>query len=139
MELEGNTYTDLEVTGMRRTIADRLLESKNTIPHYYMTASVEMDNLMDLRSQLNDVSDVRVSVNDMLVKAIGLACVEVPETNSHWLGDSIRQFDNVDVSVAVATDTGLITPIVTNANNRTLGSIAQRTQELITKAREGTL
>jgi pyruvate dehydrogenase E2 component (dihydrolipoamide acetyltransferase) len=122
-----NPFLDIPLTNMRKTIASRLLESKQTIPHYYMTASVEVDGLLKFREDLNEVAKTRLSVNDFLIKAIGLACKDVPETNSHWMGDSIRQFENVDVSMAVATENGLITPIVKNADSASLGKIAEST------------
>jgi pyruvate dehydrogenase E2 component (dihydrolipoamide acetyltransferase) len=75
---------------MRKTIASRLLESKQTIPHYYMTVGVNMGKLLKLRAKMNEISKVRLSVNDLLVKAIGLSCEDNPETNSHWYGDYIR-------------------------------------------------
>ena len=75
---------------MRRVIAERLLESKNTIPHYYMSTSCNMGRLLKLRADMNKISSLRISVNDMLIKAMGLACKAVPETNSHWYGDYIR-------------------------------------------------
>jgi len=98
-----------------------------------------MDKLLKLRAKLNKISKVKLSVNDLLVKAMGLSCIDNPETNSHWHDDFIRQFSNVDVSVAVATDTGLITPIVHNANNKTLSQISTDTKALIEKARDGKL
>ncbi len=98
-----------------------------------------MDELMALRADLNEVSELRVSVNDMLIKAMGIAGVEVPEANSHWGGDVIRKYDDVDVSVAVSTPAGLITPIVKSVNKRTLGAIAAEAKVLAGKAREGTL
>lgn len=89
-----------------------------------MSTDVNMGKLLKLRAQINEMAPVRISVNDLVIKAMGLASVDVPDTNSHWLGDKIRQFENVDVSVAVATESGLITPIVTNANNKSISQIA---------------
>lgn len=85
-------FTDIPLTSMRKVIANRLLESKNTIPHYYLTVSIEMDELLAVRSELNKEEGVKVSVNDMLVKAAALSCTKVKEVNSQWRGDSIRQF-----------------------------------------------
>jgi len=104
-----------------------------------MSTSVDMGELLHVRSKLNEVSDLRISVNDMLIKAIGLANIDVPEANSQFLGDKIRKYDNVDVSVAVATESGLITPIVTDVTNKSLTTIASNTKDLITKARESKL
>ncbi len=104
-----------------------------------MTVAVQMDKLLKMRAKMNDIGKVRISVNDLLVKAIGLSCEEVPETNSHWYGDYIRQFTNVDVSVAVAMEEGLITPIVTDVTNKSLSRISKDTKALIEKARDGKL
>lgn len=101
---------------MRRTIAKRLTESKNTIPHYYLTRAINMDNVLQLRKELNSISDSKISVNDFIIKAASLACLKVPECNSAWMGDTIRQYNVVDMCVAVATPTGLMTPIVVDAH-----------------------
>ena len=101
---------------MRRTIAKRLTESKNTIPHYYLTRAINMDNVLALRKELNSISDSKISVNDFIIKAASLACLKVPECNSAWMGDTIRQYNVVDMCVAVATPTGLMTPIVVDAH-----------------------
>ena len=101
---------------MRRTIAKRLSESKNTIPHYYLTRAINMDNVLALRKELNAISDSKISVNDFIIKAASLACLKVPECNSAWMGDTIRQYNVVDMCVAVATPTGLMTPIVVDAH-----------------------
>lgn len=86
--------------------------SKQNIPHYYVTVAVSVDNLLKLRSKLNNVSKSKISVNDMVIKAASLACVRVPETNSSWMGDVIRKFRNVNMSVAVQTDFGLMAPVI---------------------------
>ena len=103
---------------MRKTIAKRLLESKNSIPHYYLTRTINMNNITALRKQLNAISDTKISVNDFIIKAASLACMKVPECNSSWQGDFIRQYNVVDMSVAVATPNGLITPIVTDSHSK---------------------
>lgn len=101
-----------------------------------MTIACNMGSFLKLRKAINNLSKIRISVNDMLVKAIGLTNIDIPEGNQQWNGKTIRQFKDVDVSVAVATEQGLITPIVTKANEKTLTQIATKTKELITKARE---
>lgn len=115
---EFGEYTDLDLTNMRKTIAKRLLESKNSIPHYYLTRTINMNNITALRKQLNAISDTKISVNDFIIKAASLACMKVPECNSSWQGDFIRQYNVVDMSVAVATPNGLITPIVTDSHSK---------------------
>ena len=103
---------------MRKTIAARLSESKNTIPHYYLTRTVRMDEINKLRAALNEISDQRISVNDFIIKAASLACIKVPEANSAWMGDTIRQYNVVDMSVAVATPNGLLTPIIFDSHTK---------------------
>lgn len=105
-------FEDIKISGMRKVIAARLAESKQTLPHYYETMDIRMGNLMALRSQINSGSENKISINDMIIKAVSLACKDVPEVNSHWMGDFIRRFEDVDVSFAVAIEDGLITPIV---------------------------
>merc|ERR1712235_63953 len=99
--LGAGDFTDLDLTDMRKTIASRLCESKNSIPHYYLTRTIRTDAINELRGQLNQISDVKISVNDFIIKAASLACLKVPEANSAWMGDTIRQYNVVDMSVAV--------------------------------------
>ena len=134
-------YTDIPLTGMRKTIAARLSESKQTAPHYYLTVSVKMDKVLKLREALNAKADGRykLSVNDFVVKAAAQALVEVPEANSAWYGDFIRQNHNADISIAVATPSGLMTPIVKTVQAKGLSSISNQTKELAKRARDGKL
>lgn len=132
-------YTDVSVSQMRKVIAKRLSESKDTIPHYYVTVECEVDKLLALRSKLNAHSTSKISVNDMIIKAASLASVQVPCTNSSWQGDFIREYKNVDMSVAVSTPKGLITPIIKNANVKGLQAIATEMKDLATRARENKL
>lgn len=134
-----NPYVDIPLTNMRKVIATRLLESKTTIPHYYLTLSITMDQLLQLRGELNKEAKVKISVNDLIIKAASLACRDVPEANSQWHKDFIRKFKHCDVSMAVATDNGLITPIVFSAETLGLSEIAAKTKELAVKARENKL
>ncbi len=127
---------------MRKTIAARLTESKNTIPHYYIQASVEMDKANALRNELNlneKENGVKISVNDIIVKAMALALRDLPNVNSQWHGNTVRKFKYADVSVAVATEGGLITPIVFRADTLGLLDIARRTKDIAKRAREGKL
>ncbi|CAG9773862.1 unnamed protein product [Ceutorhynchus assimilis] len=135
-------FTDIPVSGMRKTIAKRLLESKQQIPHYYLTQEVNVDALLKVRSKFNkklEKSGLKLSVNDFVIKATAVASQKVPEANSHWLDSVIRQYKNVDVSVAVSTDKGLITPIIWEANSKGVIQISKAVKELAAKARDGKL
>jgi len=137
----GATYTDLDLSNMRRTIAKRLTESKQNIPHYYLSVDVQMDEVLALRQELNSSSggSFKLSVNDFVIKASALSLAKVPECNSQWMETFIRQFNNVDVSVAVSTDGGLITPIVFNADQKGLSAINKDVSTLAEKARNKTI
>lgn len=134
-------YTDIALTGMRKTIAARLAESKQNSPHYYLTVSINMDKTLKLREALNLAADGRykLSVNDFIVKATAQALKEVPEANSAWYGEFIRQNHNADICIAVATPNGLITPIIKSAQSIGLSTISNRSKKLAKKAREGKL
>ncbi|KAI5479796.1 hypothetical protein MNV49_002608 [Pseudohyphozyma bogoriensis] len=147
-------YTDVPVSNMRRTIASRLTESKNGAPHYYLTAEINMDRVSKLREVFNSAAKlaegaggvkdgvkggVKLSFNDFIVKASSLALQDVPEVNSGWHGDFVRQYHKADISVAVATPTGLITPIVTDVGAKGLATISAETKALAAKARDGKL
>ncbi|KAK8119764.1 uncharacterized protein PG998_004390 [Apiospora kogelbergensis] len=135
------SYEDIPLTNMRKTIAKRLQESTQNNPHFFVTSKLSVSKLLKLREALNAGSDgkFKISVNDFLIKAIAVASKKVPAANSSWQGDFIRQFNSVDVSVAVATPNGLITPIVTGADARGLESISTKVKELAKKARDGKL
>ncbi|CAH0025483.1 unnamed protein product [Clonostachys rhizophaga] len=134
-------YEDVPISGMRKVIASRLQESVQTNPHFFVTSSLSVTKLLKLRQALNASAEgqYKLSVNDFLIKAIAAASKKVPTVNSSWRGESIRQFSNVDVSVAVSTPTGLITPIVTGVEGRGLESISSKVKELAKKARDGKL
>eukprot|EP00124_Ichthyophonus_hoferi_P003269 Ihof_evm3s275 gene=Ihof_evmTU3s275 len=131
------SYVDTELTNMRKIIASRLLESKTTIPHYYLTSEIHIDNLMALRAQLNTSKEYKLSVNDFIIKASALACKAVPDCNSSWMEAEgcIRQYEHVDVSVAVSTPAGLITPIVFAAENKGLVAISNSVKDLASRAK----
>lgn len=136
------TFTDIPLTNIRQVIARRLLQSKQTIPHYYLSVDVKMDRILRLRKDLNEILNkdgIKLSVNDFVVKAAAIACRRVPEVNSSWQDTFIRQYNTVDVSVAVSTDSGLITPIIFNADSKGLTYISSDTKTLAAKAREGKL
>ena len=132
------SYTDTPLSNVRKIIAQRLVESKQTVPHFYLTVDVRMDAILALRSRLNKITNTspKISVNDFVVKASALALRKVPAVNSSWNGDSIRAYNYVDVCIAVATDGGLITPIVADADARGVGDIARMSQDLAARARD---
>lgn len=136
------TFTDIPISNIRKVIAQRLMQSKQTIPHYYLSVDVNMDQVLELRKELNaevKAQNIKLSVNDFIIKASALACLKVPECNSSWLDTVIRQNHVVDVSVAVSTASGLITPIVFNAHTKGLVAISSDVSALAAKAREGKL
>lgn len=128
-------YTDIPNSQMRNVIARRLAESKFTAPHFYLKMEVNMDNAISARTQLNEVSTVKVSFNDFIVKAVALALRQHPAVNASWMGDKIRRYQHVHIGVAVAIEDGLIVPVVRFADNKTLPQIAVETKELATKAK----
>lgn len=136
------TFTDIPISNIRKVIAQRLMQSKQTIPHYYLSVDVNMDQVLELRKELNaevKAQNIKLSVNDFIIKASALACLKVPECNSSWMETVIRQNHVVDVSVAVSTPNGLITPIVFNSHIKGLAAISSDVSSLAAKAREGKL
>ncbi|MBO9521421.1 MAG: 2-oxo acid dehydrogenase subunit E2 [Nocardioidaceae bacterium] len=130
------SFTDEPNSRMRQAIARRLTESKQTVPHFYVRGSARVDALLALRQQLNEGAASKVSVNDLLVKAIAQAHAEVPAMNVQWNEDSIRHFENVDVAVAVATDGGLVTPVVRGVDGLSVSRVAAATADLIARAKD---
>lgn len=131
-----------KLSGMRKTIAKRLTQSMQQAPHIYLTVDIRLDKLLALRAELNEVlakDGVKLSVNDLLVKALGKALIAVPECNVAFAGNELIKYSRADVSVAVSIPGGLITPIVSDANGRSLSSIAQATADLAKRAKEGKL
>jgi len=128
-----------ELTGMRRAIARRLTESKTTVPHFYVTAHCRVDRLLELRAQVNDAAERKVSVNDFVLKAVAGALVDVPAANAIWGGDHILRFTGVDLAVAVAVDGGLLTPVVRGLDRLTLVEVSAAVAELAERARAGRL
>ena len=128
-------YTDIPNSQMRNVIAKRLGESKFTAPHFYLTMEITMDNAMTSRAQLNEVSPVKISFNDLVVKACALALRQHPAVNSSWMGDKIRRYQHVHIGIAVAIEDGLIVPVVRFADQKTLAQIAAESKELSGKAR----
>ncbi len=126
---------------MRRVIAERMTESKATVPHFYLTVDCEIDELLKVRSEINKrIETARISVNDIVIRACALALREVPAANVSWAGEgSMTRHGTVDISVAVAIPGGLVTPIVRNADARGLVEIAAEMKALAARAREGKL
>ncbi|OAY53174.1 dihydrolipoyllysine-residue acetyltransferase component 2 of pyruvate dehydrogenase complex, mitochondrial [Manihot esculenta] len=136
-------YVDIPHSQIRKVTASRLLLSKQTIPHYYLTVDTCVDKLMDLRSQLNSLQEAsggkRISVNDLVIKAAALALRKVPQCNSSWTDNYIRQYSNVNINVAVQTENGLYVPVVRDADKKGLSKIAEEVKRLAQKAKENSL
>ncbi len=138
----GIPFEDVKLSTMRKVIARRLTESKQQVPHIYLTVDVRLDALLKLRGELNDAlaaRGVKLSVNDLLIKALGVALMQVPACNVSFAGDVMRHYKRADVSVAVSIPGGLITPIVTDVSAKGLAQIANEMSELAGRAREGKL
>jgi len=132
-------YTEVPHSGMRRTIARRLTESKSTIPHFYLSVDCRMDRLMSLRSEINTAMPRKISVNDFIVRAVAVALREVPQANVGWTENAMRQYTQADIAIAVSTDFGLITPIVRAADRKSLSMISQEIADLAERARASQL
>ncbi len=128
-------YTDTPLSQMRRIIAQKLAGSKFSAPHFYLTMSVTMDKAIDARKAINDMSPVKVSFNDMVIKAVAMALRRHPEVNSSWMGDFIRQNHHIHIGTAVSVDEGLIVPVIKFADQKSLSQIADDAKTLIEKAR----
>lgn len=135
---EGREFEEVKLDGMRRTVAARLTEAKQTIPHFYLRRSVQLDALMKFRAQLNaqlEERGVKLSVNDFIIKACAMALQKVPEANSVWAGDRILRLKPSDVAVAVAIEGGLFTPVIKDADVKSLSAISTEMKDLATRAR----
>jgi pyruvate dehydrogenase E2 component (dihydrolipoamide acetyltransferase) len=140
LTLAGNPpYTEKPHSSMRRVIARRLAESKQTVPHFYLTVDCTIDELLKIRKELNAKTETRISVNDFVIRAAALALGQVPAANASWSDDAILLWERVDIAVAVALDDGLITPIVKGADQKGLAQIAKETKDLAERARAGKL
>ncbi len=133
-------------SNVRKVIAERLLASKQHVPHFYLNSEIRMDKLMEFREELNQNANIvedkpiyKVSVNDLMIKAIALALKKVPAANSSWDDEAIILYNNIDISVAVAVEDGLITPIIRNADQKSVIDISSEMKSLIKKARDGKL
>ncbi len=131
----GEEYQDFPVSQMRRIIAQRLSESKFSAPHFYLRMTITMDKAIEARKYINNVSPVKVSFNDLIIKAAAMALQKHPEVNSSWRGDSVRRYNHIHIGTAVAIDDGLIVPVIRFANQKSLSQISADASELIDKAR----
>jgi pyruvate dehydrogenase E2 component (dihydrolipoamide acetyltransferase) len=129
-------YDEVTVSQMRKTIARRLSESKNTAPHFYLTMEIDMDNTVSARESINAVTGSKISYNDIIIKAAGVALRHHPKVNSSWLGDTIRYNKHVHIGVAVAVEEGLLVPVVRFADSKTLREINAEVKVYSQKAKE---
>ncbi len=135
---EGRAFEEVKLDGMRKTVAARLSEAKQTIPHFYLRRSVQLDALMKFRAQLNaqlEGRGVKLSVNDFIIKACALALQKVPDANAVWAGDRILRLKPSDVAVAVAVEGGLFTPVLKDAHLKTLSALSAEMKDLAARAR----
>jgi pyruvate dehydrogenase E2 component (dihydrolipoamide acetyltransferase) len=133
-------YRDVKLTGMRKVIAQRLTESKTTVPHFYLTVDCEIDDLLTLRQHMNAGKvPSKLSVNDFIIRACALSLMDVPEANASWQETALRYYDSADVSVAVAIDGGLVTPVIRRAHLKSVRHISEEMKALAETARAGKL
>ncbi|GAA4558881.1 2-oxo acid dehydrogenase subunit E2 [Planotetraspora kaengkrachanensis] len=132
-------FTEIPHSRIRRAVASRLTESKQTTPHFYLRGTARVDRLLRLREELNDGAPVRVSLNDLVIKAVAGAHLLVPAMNVVWAPDAVRSFSSVDVSVAIATERGLVTPVLRSVERMTVSSVASAVKDFAERARAGRL
>jgi pyruvate dehydrogenase E2 component (dihydrolipoamide acetyltransferase) len=132
-------YQTAPNSSVRKVIAKRLTESKQTVPHFYLTVDCEIDELLSLRKSVNEVSGTKVSVNDCVIRAVALALKKIPAANASWTDEAILLYKDIDVSVAVATPNGLITPIIKKADTKMLVQISAEMKDLAARAKDGKL
>jgi len=134
-----STYSTIPHTSMRKAIARRLTESKSTVPHFYLNADCAVDELLALRKKINESSQVKISVNDMVVRAVAAAFEDVPDANVVWGPDAMIKYESVDISIAVSTEGGLLTPVIRGVEKRSLSNIARTITDLAERSRAGKL
>ena len=132
-------FEDIKISQMRKTIANRLSESKFTSPHFYLNTTVDMDRAIAARKLMNEASPSKISFNDLIIKAVALSLSNHPDVNTSWLGDSIRYNKHINIGVAVAVPDGLVVPVVRNADKKNLSSIASEVKTLGQQAKDKTL
>ena len=136
---EGREYEEVKLDGMRKTIAARLTEAKQTIPHFYLRRDIQLDALLKFRSQLNkqlESRGVKLSVNDFIIKACAIALQQVPDANAVWAGDRTLKLKPSDVAVAVAIEGGLFTPVLKDADQKSLSTLSAQMKDLAARARD---
>ena len=139
LAIPSGSFTDIPHSGMRKAIARRLTESKTTVPHFYLSAPVLADDMLNFRAKYNEWAPKKVSVTDLILKTVAASLEDVPNANVIWTDSALRQFSDVDISIAVATDNGLITPVVRGINHLSLAQLNITTSDLIDRARIGRL
>jgi len=135
----GAAFADVPHTGMRRAIARRLTESVTTVPHFFLEAECVVDEVLELRARINERSDVKISVNDFVLKAVAAAMLDVPDANAIWTDEATRRFTGVDIGVAVSIPGGLVTPVVRGVEGLSLSGISRTVRDLAERARAGRL
>lgn len=136
---EGRKFQEIKLDGMRKIIASRLTEAKQTVPHFYLRRDIELDTLLKFRTQLNktlELRDIKLSVNDFIIKACALALQQIPEANAVWAGDRVLQMTASDVAVAVAIKGGLFTPVLQDAEVKSLSTLSAQMKDLASRARD---
>ncbi len=137
--VSGSSYTDVAHNRLRRMIAQRLTESKQQVPHFYLRRTARVDALLDLRSQLNAAGQVKISINDLVIKSAALAHRRLPAMNVIWTDDALRQFYDVDVSVAIAGEKGLVTPVIRSADRLSISELSLQVKDFVARAGSGRL
>jgi pyruvate dehydrogenase E2 component (dihydrolipoamide acetyltransferase) len=135
----GAEFTEIPHTRLRRAVANRLTASKQNIPHFYVKRTARIDALLALRKQLNEVSPQKISVNDLVIRAVAVAHQAVPDANVIWTDEAMRRFDSVDIAVAIASERGLVTPVLRGVEKTSPSAIASQVKEFVKQANEGKL
>jgi pyruvate dehydrogenase E2 component (dihydrolipoamide acetyltransferase) len=135
----GMAYDLVPNSTVRKVIAKRLTEAKQTVPHFYLTVDCKIDRLLELRKQLNETTDAKVSVNDFIIKAVAVGLKHVPATNASWAEAGILLYKDIDVSIAVATPNGLVTPIIKKADQKSIQQVSSEMKDLAARARDNKL
>jgi pyruvate dehydrogenase E2 component (dihydrolipoamide acetyltransferase) len=130
------SFNDEPISQMRKTIARRLLESKNGAPHFYLNIEVDMDNAIASRNAINSIPDTKVSFNDLVIKACAAALRKHPRVNTSWMGDKIRSYSHIHIGVAVAIEDGLLVPVIRFADQKSLSQISAEVKDLGKRAKD---
>ena len=139
LHINNENISVIEPSSIRKIIAERTTQTKNEVPHFYLTIETRMDKLINLRKKINSNTDIKISFNDLIVKACAMAIAKNPETNISWVNGKIHQYKNIDIAIAVALKEGLITPIVKEADTKGLAEISTEIKSLVKKANQNKL